>query len=118
LTTRGNTADSTPDAEVRQVLTRKTRKRWRTTEAALHLKRKPYEYQMARVMKAPPAGLEKRALDKRHPWKSVSPVLSIRIFFKAKKDLTSFFFPGTRTATVFPGEPFVARKAEDGGPPQ
>ena len=40
LTTRGSTADSTPDAEVRQDVTRKTRKRWRITEAVLHLKRK------------------------------------------------------------------------------
>jgi len=43
LTIRGSTADSTPDAEVRQDVTRKTRKRRRTTAAALHLKRKPYE---------------------------------------------------------------------------
>jgi hypothetical protein len=63
LTTRGSTADSTPDAEVREDVTRKTRKRWKTTEAVLHLKRKPYEYQMAGVMKAAPAGLEAMQLD-------------------------------------------------------
>ena len=43
LTTRGSTADSTPDAEVRQDVTRRTRKRWRATVAALHLKRKQDE---------------------------------------------------------------------------
>ena len=57
-TIRGSKQDSTPDAEVRQVLIRKTRKSTEGPEAVLHLKRKQDEYQMAGVMKAPPAGLE------------------------------------------------------------
>ena len=43
LTTRGSTADTTPDAAVRQDVIWRTRKRWRTTKAALHLRRKSYE---------------------------------------------------------------------------